>query len=148
MQRFCHNDPESLRHELASGEPANRTLIIADGVFSMDGDICRLPELVALKKEFNCFLMVDESHSTGVLGAHGRGTDEHFGIPATDVDIWTGSLAKAIPSNGGFVACSQELAIFLQARGGAFHLLGGAGALRRWPRSRLPCAFWKASRSV
>jgi len=80
----------------------------------MDGDICRLPELVELKKEFRCYLMIDEAHATGVLGSHGRGTDEHFGIAATDVDIWTGSLAKAIPSNGGFVAASQEISVYLQ----------------------------------
>lgn len=114
LQRFQHNDPGSLRRELETGPSANRTVIVADGVFSMDGDICRLPELVALKKEFGCFLMIDESHATGVLGARGRGTDEHFGIGTGDVDIWTGSLAKAIPSNGGFVAVSQELAIYLQ----------------------------------
>jgi 8-amino-7-oxononanoate synthase len=114
LQRFRHNDPASLREELKSGASGHRTLIIADGVFSMDGDICRLPELISLKKEHDCFLLIDESHSSGVLGASGRGTDEHFGIDATEVDIWTGSLAKAIPSNGGFVAVSQELAVFLQ----------------------------------
>lgn len=114
VQRFRHNDPCSLREELQSGPPANRTLIVADGVFSMDGDICRLPELVELKKEFRCYLMVDEAHSTGVLGATGRGTDEHWGIDPAEIDIWTGSLAKAIPSNGGFAAVSQELAIYLQ----------------------------------
>jgi glycine C-acetyltransferase len=120
VQRFCHNDPRSLRRELESGPPANRTLIIADGVFSMDGDICRLPELVALKKEFHCYLMIDESHASGVLGANGRGTDEHFAMPATEVDIWTGSLAKAIPALGGFVAVSQELSIYLQHAAGPF----------------------------
>ena len=114
LQRFEHNNPASLRRELESGPPANRTLIVADSVFSMDGDICRLPDLVALKKEFGCFMMIDESHATGVLGKHGRGADEHFGIATTDVDIWTGSLAKAIPSNGGFAAVSQEVGIFLQ----------------------------------
>ncbi len=114
LQRFEHNDPASLRRELQSGAHANRTLIIADGVFSMDGDICRLPDLVALKKEFHCYLMIDESHATGVLGKYGRGADEHFGVATTDVDIWTGSLAKAIPSNGGFAAVSQEVGIFLQ----------------------------------
>jgi glycine C-acetyltransferase len=80
----------------------------------MDGDICRLPELIELKKEFRCFLMIDEAHATGVLGDHGRGTDEHFGVPATDVDIWSGSLAKAIPAAGGFACVSQELSIYLQ----------------------------------
>jgi glycine C-acetyltransferase len=114
VQRFRHNDAASLRKELETPSDANRTLIVADGVFSMDGDICCLPELVALKKEFNCFLMIDESHASGVLGRTGRGTDEHFGIAASEVDIWTGSLAKAIPSNGGFVAVSQELAVYLQ----------------------------------
>jgi 8-amino-7-oxononanoate synthase len=114
IQRFKHNDPESLRQEIEAPNDANRTLIISDGVFSMDGDICRLPEIVALKKEYECFLLMDESHSFGVLGQNGRGCDEQFGIAPTDVDIWTGSLAKAIPSNGGFAAVSQELAIFLQ----------------------------------
>jgi glycine C-acetyltransferase len=104
---------DSLRHEIAAGT-ANRTLIIADGVFSMDGDICPLPDLVQIKRDTGCFLMIDESHASGVLGEHGRGTDEHFGLDAKEIDIWTGSLAKGIPSNGGFVAVSQELAIFLQ----------------------------------
>ncbi|HWE52517.1 MAG TPA: aminotransferase class I/II-fold pyridoxal phosphate-dependent enzyme [Bryobacteraceae bacterium] len=114
IQRFRHNDIDSLRHELKNGAAANRTLIIADGVFSMDGDICPLPDLVATKQEFGAYLMIDESHASGVLGHRGRGTDEHFGVPAESVDIWSGSLAKAIPANGGFIAVSEELAIFLQ----------------------------------
>ncbi len=114
VQRFRHNDPQSVRDELKKTSTANRTLIISDGVFSMDGDICCLPELIALKKEFGCFLMIDEAHASGVLGRTGRGTDEHFDLSTDDVDIWTGSLAKSIPSNGGFVAVSQEVAIFLQ----------------------------------
>ena len=114
LQRFRHNDLESLQQEIENGPSANRTLIITDGVFSMDGDICPLPEIIEIKKQFGCFLLVDDAHATGVLGAHGRGVDEHFGIAASEVDIWTGSLAKAIPSTGGFVAGSQELAIFLQ----------------------------------
>ena len=114
VQRFAHNCMESLRYELENGPAANRTLIIADGVFSMDGDICPLPDLIQLKKQFGCYLMIDESHATGVLGLTGRGTDEHFGVAAGDVDIWTGSLAKAIPSNGGFAAVSEEVGIYLQ----------------------------------
>ncbi len=114
IQRFQHNNPASLRQQLESDPPPGRTLIVTDGVFSMDGDICRLPEIIELKNEFRCFLMVDEAHSSGVLGQNGRGTDEHFGVPATEVDIWTGSLAKAIPANGGFAAVSQEIAIYLQ----------------------------------
>ena len=114
VQRFAHNDMDSLRHELRNGPPANRTLIVSDGVFSMDGDIAKLPELIAVKKEFGCFLLMDESHASGMLGATGRGTDEHFGVATDEVDIWTGSLAKSIPANGGFVAVSQKLSIFLQ----------------------------------
>jgi len=114
LQRFQHNDLASLRQELDNGSAANRTMIIADGVFSMDGDVCPLPGLIELKKQFGCYLMVDESHATGVLGYTGRGTDEHFGVAASDIDIWTGSLAKAIPSNGGFACVSQELAIYFQ----------------------------------
>lgn len=114
LQRFRHNDLKSLRHELQNGPAANRTLIVTEGVFSMDGDTCNLPEIVAIKKEFRCFLLVDDSHAIGVLGKTGRGVREHFGVPASDVDLLTGSLAKAIPANGGFIACSQEMAIFLQ----------------------------------
>jgi len=114
VQRFRHNDPQSARDELKKSTTANRTLIISDGVFSMDGDICCLPELIALKKEFGCFLLMDEAHASGVLGATGRGTDEHFSIETGDIDIWTGSLAKSIPASGGFAAVSQEVAIFLQ----------------------------------
>jgi glycine C-acetyltransferase len=114
VQKFRHNDPQSVREELRKPNTANRTLVISDGVFSMDGDICCLPELIAIKKEFGCFLMIDEAHASGVLGATGRGTDEHFGIDTSEVDLWTGSLAKSIPSSGGFIACSQEVAIFLQ----------------------------------
>ena len=90
VQRFKHNDMDSLQQEIASGPPANRTLIISDGVFSMDGDICPLADLVQIKKETNTFLMIDDSHAM------------------------TGSFAKAVPSNGGWVAGSQQLLIFLQ----------------------------------
>lgn len=128
IQRFRHNDPQSLRQEIQNGSSANRTLIISDGVFSMDGDICCLPELIAIKKEFGCFLLMDDSHASGVLGARGSGSDEHFGVPTSEIDIWTGSLAKAIPSNGGFVAVSQELAIFLQHAASPFIFSGSIAA--------------------
>lgn len=114
VQKFEHNNPASLRYELENGPEANRTLIVSDGVFSMDGDIACLPELIALKKEFGAYLLMDDAHAIGVLGATGRGVDEHFGIPTDEVDIWTGSLAKSIPSTGGFIAVSQRVAIYLQ----------------------------------
>ncbi len=124
MQRFRHNDIDSLRHELETHSDANRTLIVADGVFSMDGDICRLPDLIRIKEEFGCFLMLDEAHASGVLGRTGRGTDEHFGCATSGVDIWTGSLGKAIPSTGGFVAGSRELIYYLQHAAAPFIFSG------------------------
>jgi len=114
IRRFRHNDMDSLRQKLDTRPFGRRTLIVAEGVYSMDGDICPLPALVALKKKYGAFLMIDESHSFGVLGATGRGVDEHFGLASNDVDIWTASLAKAIPSNGGFAAVSREVAVYLQ----------------------------------
>jgi 7-keto-8-aminopelargonate synthetase-like enzyme len=103
-----------LQQKLASKPFGRRTLIVIEGVYSMDGDICPLPDIVELKKKHNAFLMVDEAHSFGVLGATGKGVAEHFGVSPADVDIWMGSLSKAIPSNGGFVAGSQDLIIYLQ----------------------------------
>ncbi len=114
MQKFEHNNPDSLRHEIQNGVQANRTLIVSEGVFSMDGDICCLAELIAIKKEFGCYLLIDDSHAIGMLGASGRGVDEHFGIATSEVDIWTASMTKSFPSSGGFVAGSHELMIYLK----------------------------------
>jgi glycine C-acetyltransferase len=113
LQRYRHNDLDSLREELRSGT-GNRTLIVADGVFSMDGDVCPLPDLIQIKRDFGCLLMIDDAHAIGVLGETGRGTDEHYGCRTSDVDLWTGSLAKSIPSTGGFIGMSEEVAVFLQ----------------------------------
>jgi 7-keto-8-aminopelargonate synthetase-like enzyme len=89
-------------------------LIIVEGAYSMDGDICPLADIVAIKEAVGAYLLVDEAHSFGVYGATGRGIDEHFGIPPDSVDIWMGSLSKAIPSCGGFIAGTRELIIYLQ----------------------------------
>ncbi len=110
---FAHNDPAALKEKLAEGRGA-RTLIAVEGVFSMDGDVCPLPEIVDLKKRYGAALLVDEAHSFGVLGESGRGVDEHFGVPAGEVDFWTGSLSKAVPSNGGFIAASAADVLYLQ----------------------------------
>jgi 8-amino-7-oxononanoate synthase len=112
-QFFAHNDPSALAEKLAEGHGA-RTLIAVEGVFSMDGDVCPLPEIVDLKKRYGATLLVDEAHSLGVLGETGRGVDEHFGVPAGEVDFWTGSLSKAVPSNGGFIAASAADVLYLQ----------------------------------
>jgi len=111
---FLHNDPASLESKLRTGPFDGRTLIVVEGTYSMDGDICPLPDIVRLKREYGAMLMVDEAHSFGVLGATGRGVDEHFGIAPDEVDIWMSSLSKAIPANGGFLAASRALVIYLQ----------------------------------
>jgi glycine C-acetyltransferase len=111
---FPHNDVAAIERALRRGPAGRRTLIVVDGLYSMDGDLCPLPELVELKRRYGAFLLVDEAHALGVLGAAGRGVHEHFGIPATAVDVWTGSLSKAVPSNGGFLAGRRDLIVYLQ----------------------------------
>lgn len=113
-KRFEHNDPASLEELLRHRGDGKRVLIITEGMFSMDGDVCRLPEIITLKKKYGAFLMVDEAHSFGVLGPSGKGVASHFDIPTHDIDIFTGSLSKAIPASGGFVAGGREMIVFLQ----------------------------------
>ena len=120
VQRFRHNDVGSLRQVARAISNAERILIVVEGLYSMDGDLCPLPDLIALKEEIGAFLMVDEAHSFGSTGATGRGIDEHFELPSASVDVWTGSLSKAIPANGGFVAGSRELIVYLQHAGAPF----------------------------
>ena len=102
--RFEHNDVEGLRKALAS---ANRehggTLVAVDGIFSMEGDIAPLPEIVPLVKEYGARLMVDDAHASGVLGPNGEGTAAHFGL-TSDVDLIMGTFSKSFASLGGFIA--------------------------------------------
>lgn len=113
---FRHNDPDSLEEVLRTRTKSrrSRTLIAIEGVYSMDGDVCPLPEIVRLKEKYGAFLLVDEAHALGVLGATGRGVHEHFGVPASAVDLWTGSLSKTIPANGGYLMGSRQLVLYLQ----------------------------------
>lgn len=117
---FRHNDTDSLREILEKYASIKRKLIIVEGIYSMDGDICPLKEIVHLKNEYDAFLMLDEAHSLGVLGKTGRGVDEHFGIDPSQVDIYTGSLAKAIPANGGFIAAKEEVIVYLKHAGSPY----------------------------
>ena len=116
LRRFRHNDVEDLERRLrqAKNRGAQRVLIAVDSVFSMDGDEAPLAELIRLKKKFGAFLLVDEAHSIGAIGATGRGICEHQNVDPRDIDILSGSLSKAIPSSGGFVAGSQALKIYIQ----------------------------------
>lgn len=117
---FRHNDTQHLEKILLEQPSARRKLVLTEGVFSMDGDHCPLAELVRLKKRYGAFLLVDEAHSLGVSGETGRGIHEHYGLTASEVDIWTGSLSKAIPANGGYVAGDAALILFLQHAGSPF----------------------------
>lgn len=113
-REFDHSDPESLDYELRRASRARRTLVVVEGVYSMDGDLCPLPSIMTVAKRHGAYLMVDEAHSFGVLGDHGHGIDEHWGIDPSEIDIWMGSLSKAIPANGGFLAGARDLMIYLQ----------------------------------
>src|SRR5690606_7432228 len=93
---------------------ASRVLVAVDAVFSMDGDQAPLADVLELKRRYDAFLLVDEAHSLGAVGATGRGICEEQNIDPAQIDILTGSLSKAIPSSGGFVAGSQALKIYLQ----------------------------------
>lgn len=118
--RFRHNDPAHLERRLAEADPQGRKLVVVDAVFSMDGDIINLPEVSRLCRQYGAYLMVDEAHSIGVIGATGKGVEEHFGLPADTIDIKMGTLSKTIPSAGGYVAGSAELANFLKHEARAF----------------------------
>jgi glycine C-acetyltransferase len=111
---FKHNDLESLEHVLSMCCETYRTkLIIVDGVYSMDGDIAPLDKIVALAKQFGAYVMVDDAHATGVLGATGRGSCEHFNV-YNQVDIVCGTFSKSLASVGGFIAAKPELIELLQ----------------------------------
>jgi 8-amino-7-oxononanoate synthase len=107
---FRHSDGDALEELLKRHRRSHkRALIVAEGLYSMDGDMADLPRLVALKENYGAWLMIDEAHALGVLGATGRGSAEHFGIDPTRVDIWMGTLSKALSSCGGYIAGKQEL---------------------------------------
>ena len=113
FRRFRHNDMEHLEGLLKNAPTDVAKLVIADSVFSMDGDIIDLPKVVELCKQYNAWLMIDEAHSVGVLGKKGTGIEEHFGMGDV-IDIKMGTLSKTIPSVGGYVAGKKELIDFLR----------------------------------
>jgi len=113
---YQHSDLDDLKSKLESAKGARRRIIWTDGVFSMEGSIARLPEILQLAEEHNAIVAVDDSHGTGVLGATGRGTAEHFGVLG-EVDIITSTLGKALGgAAGGFVAASASLCDMLTQR--------------------------------
>jgi glycine C-acetyltransferase len=116
---FPHKDPDAARKILKDLPAAPRKLLITDGVFSMDGDLGAVPELCALAEEFGCIMMVDDAHASGVFGANGRGTIDHFTMHGR-VDIQVGTLSKAMGALGGYVAGSRALIEFLYHRARPF----------------------------
>ena len=111
--KYKHNDMESLEKLLQKCEPDKIKLIAIDGVFSMEGDIARLPEIVKLAKKYNANIFLDDAHSLGVLGQNGRGTADHFGV-TDDVDMIMGTFSKSLASIGGFVAADKDTINFLK----------------------------------
>ncbi len=111
--KYKHNDMASLETQLKRCEPDAIKLIVTDGVFSMEGDVANLPEIVRLAKEHNASIMVDEAHGIGVFGKGGRGTCNHFGV-TDDVDLIMGTFSKSLASLGGFIATDKEVTNFLR----------------------------------
>lgn len=103
---YEHADMVDLEYKLRQSHGDGKKLIVTDGVFSMDGDIAPLPEIVALAKKYNAYIMIDDAHATGVIGSDGRGTADYFGLK-DEIDFTVGTLSKAIGAEGGFVSTSS-----------------------------------------
>lgn len=106
--KYKHNDMEALENELKKCNPDSVKLMVADGVFSMEGDLVPLPKMVELKKKYNGSIMIDEAHGLGVFGRQGRGVCDHFGL-TDDVDLIMGTFSKSLASIGGFIAGDKEV---------------------------------------
>ena len=111
--KYKHNDMDSLEDQLKKCAPDKVKLIVTDGVFSMEGDVAKLPKIVELAKKYDATVMVDEAHGIGVFGKQGRGTCDHFGV-TNDVDLIMGTFSKSFASLGGFIATDKEITNFLR----------------------------------
>jgi 8-amino-7-oxononanoate synthase len=114
IRRFKHNNVADLDRVLKDIGPGHGKLVIVDGVFSMEGDIAPIPEIVKVCKKHGARLMVDDAHATGVLGKHGHGTCEHFGLGRKEVDLIVGTCSKSFASVGGFVAGDDDIIHYIQ----------------------------------
>lgn len=111
--KYWHNDMESLEQVLQRCNPEKLKLIVADGVFSMEGDVAKLPEMVELAKKYNASIFIDEAHSLGVFGKTGAGICEHFGL-TDDVDLIMGTFSKSLGTIGGFIASDNSIINYLK----------------------------------
>jgi 8-amino-7-oxononanoate synthase len=118
---FRHNNLDDLEKVLRENRAKHKNaLILAEGLYSMDGDFPDLPRLIQIKKRFGCWLMMDEAHSLGVMGKTGRGSFEHFGVNPREVDIWMGTLSKTLGSCGGYICGSSDLIEILKYQAPGF----------------------------
>jgi len=124
VKTFKHNDPADLERVLReafiqgqprTGRPWTKILIVVEGIYSMEGNICRLPEIVALKKKYKAYLYVDEAHSIGALGKTGRGVTDYWGIDSSEIDVLMGTFTKSFGSAGGYIASSKAMIDLLRA---------------------------------
>lgn len=113
LLRYEHNNMEDLERQLSSIDKDKGILIVTDGVFSMSGEICNLPEIVRLAKKYGARVMVDDAHGLGVIGEGGRGTASHFGLE-DEVDLIMGTFSKSLASLGGYVVCSAKVANYIR----------------------------------
>ncbi len=119
MIRYKHSDMKDLEKKLKEADPNKGKLIVTDGIFSMSGDVAKLPEIVALAKKYGARVMVDDAHGFGVLGKGGRGTAEHFGLE-DEVDIIMGTFSKSLASIGGYMAASKEVVEYVRHKSRPF----------------------------
>lgn len=113
MLRYAHSDMDELEQRLKSVPDTAGILIVTDGVFSMEGDIAKLPEIVELAKKYGARVMVDDAHALGVIGKNGRGTASHFGLE-DEVDIYMGTFSKSLASLGGYMAASAKVVDYVR----------------------------------
>jgi 8-amino-7-oxononanoate synthase len=111
--KYKHNDMESLERFLQKCEPDKIKLIVADGVFSMEGDVVNLPDMVKLAKKYNASIMIDEAHSLGFFGENGAGVCEHFGLQ-DEVELQMGTFSKSLATIGGFIASNKDVINYLR----------------------------------
>lgn len=111
--KYAHNDMEDLRNKLARLPEESMKMIATDGIFSMEGDIVKLPEMIRIAEEFDAIVMVDDAHSLGVIGHLGAGTADHFGL-VDNVDLIMGTFSKSLASLGGFIAADEDVIEFLK----------------------------------
>jgi 8-amino-7-oxononanoate synthase len=114
VERFSHNNPADLREVIATVGADIPKMVVVEGVYSMEGHICRLPEIAKIAEDYNAFSVLDDAHGFGVLGRQGRGTVDHFGLNEK-VDVICGSLSKSLASTGGFVAGTHDVIEYLRS---------------------------------